>query len=304
MSKLDDLLNNTETKVENKTPQENKLKFTKEEKKRMIDKTIEEIETKQGKLRRKEKKMIKNAEYDATSGKTREIIIGLAVMGIILVVLLQNYLPNTSMFALLIIIGATSFLPMGMILGWLMFDPVMRCKVLRKMSKKNYGIVNFVGHGNKAFQKIKNFDHSLIWKDNECWVLAKSRVCQMTKDGNAINRGKEIDEDSVLTYVDTVPVLFIDMHSFEPIKIDKTGRTAVYPGEIGSALKAWVDNQRAKMMAVKKLADNFLLIAIIACAAAAVISFITMGRVEEMSESIESMKEQLAFILKEIQTGS
>lgn len=273
-------------------------KFNREERDETIEKFITCQEKTKWKLRRKEKKMIRNAEYDSTAGRFREITIGLAVMGIIVVVLLRSYLPNTAMFALLVIIGATSFLPTGMILGWLLFDPVMRCKVLRKVSRKNYGIVNFVGHGNKAFPKIKNFDQSLIWKQNECWVIAQSRVYQMTKDGNAINKGKEIDADSVLTYVDTVPVIFIDMHSMEPITISKEGRTAVYPGEIGSALKAWVDNQRAKMMAVKKMTDTMLMVAVVACIGAVIVSFVTMGKVDELTETIKTIKEQLQFIIE------
>lgn len=277
-------------------PKENTT-FTKQEREEVIKKHLAERTG----LRRKEKKMIKNAEYDSTGGRIKEMTISLAVVGIILVVVLRNFLPNDALFALLIIIGATSFMPMGMIMGWLMFDPVMRCKVLRKMSKRNYGIVQFVGHGGKLFPKIKNFDDSLIWRDKECWVLADSRVYQMTKDGNAINRGKEIDSKNIITYVDTVPVLFLDMHSMAPMRLSNEEDTAVYPVEIGSNLKAWVDNQRAKMLAVKKMEDMMMMILIGSCVAAAILALITMTKVEEMGETIGSLQEQLQFIIEGLQ---
>jgi len=271
-------------------------KFTKQEREGYIKKYLTN-RSKNEQLKRKEKNMIKDGEYDRVGGKLKEIMMGLSIAGIILVIVLYNYLPNDAMFALLIIIGATSFLPMGTIMGWLLFDPVMRCKVLRKVSKRNYGVVEFVGQGTKLFPKIKNFDDSLIWRNNECWVLAKSRVYQRTKDGNAINKGKEIDSENIITYVDTVPVMFLDMKSMAPMRLTNEGDSNVYPVEIGSSLKAWVDNQRAKMMAVKKMEDMMMIILMAACIGAVVVSLITMARVEELSESIVGMDEKLQLLI-------
>ncbi len=271
--------------------------FTTKEREDMNDKFLSSSSSKY-KLKRKDKKMIENAEYDATSGRIKEMTISLSIVGIILIVVLRNYLPNNAMFALLIIIGATTFMPIGMIMGWLMFDPVMRCKVLRKVTKRNYGVVQFVGHGSKMFPKIKNFDYSLIWRNNECWVMAESRVYQMSKDGNAINDGKQIDEKNIVTYVDTVPVLFLDTHSMAPMRLSLDGDSSVYPVEIGSSLKAWVDNQRAKMMAIKKMEDMMMIILIGSCVVAAVLCLITMTKVEEMSADMKGLKEQLQFIIE------
>jgi len=251
-------------------------------------------------LRRKEKKMIENREYDANTGYLRELTIGLAVVGIIIVFIMRTMFPNNAMYALLIIIGATSFLPIGMIMGWMLFDPVMRCKILRKMTKRNYGVIHFVGHGTKMFLKIKNFDHSLIWRNNECWVMAKSRIYQMSKDGNAINEGKQIDDSKIITTVDTVPVMFVDTLSMEPLALHGDKRDAVYPEELGSSLKAWVDNQRQKMMAVKKMEDTILLIIAICAVGAVIISFITYQKVEEMQGSFDSLKAQLTNAIEQL----
>ena len=117
----------------------------------------------------------------------------------------------------LLLIGSVFFFPTGMIAGWILFDPVMRCKVIRKVSRRNYGIINFVGDGTKVVQKIKNFEHSLIWRDNELWVLSGDKIIQVTKDANAVTKEKQIKSENVLTYVDTVPVVYVDMHSMEPL---------------------------------------------------------------------------------------
>jgi len=296
---------------EKNTVPKNEQVFTEKEKERMKHKfspcerenKIKAFLSNMGNLKRKEIRMIKDAEHDAVGGNLREIVIGLSVIGLIFIIVLRNFLPNDAMFALLIIVGATTFLPIGMIMGWLIFDPVMRCKILRKTTKRNYGVIQFVGQGGKMFPKIKNFDQSLIWRNNECWVLAESRVYQQTKDGNAINKGKEIDSKNIVTYVDTVPVMFLDTHSMAPMKLSNEGDTSVYPVEIGSALKAWVDNQRAKMMAVKKMEDQMMWIIIIACVGAVIAGIITYMKVEEMSETITALREQMQFIIDGINTN-
>lgn len=263
---------------------EDKNSFTKEEQQKMIEKTLQDYTDKGVKLLRREKKLIKNMEHD--SKITQNVIIALAVVGLISLVMIREYLPNEAMYAIVIIIGSMMFLPVGMILGWVVFDCVMRCKILRKISHRNYGVVNFVGKGRKMVSKIKNFDYSLIWKQNECWVLTKDRLYQITKDGNAVNDGKQLDPDSIVTLVDTVPVVFVDLDSMEPLAIIKQGRAAVYPMEIGSALKGWVDNQRAKQLANRKTIDIFIYIAIACCVGAIVVSILTLTKVEEILEMI------------------
>jgi nitrate/nitrite transporter NarK len=115
----------------------------------------------------------------------------------------------------------------------------------------------------------------------------------LTKDGNAANDGKHLDPDSVVTLVDTVPVIFVDMNSMEPLSIVQTGRVPVYPDEIGPCCKAWMDNQRAKIMAAKGAMNIFMLIAIVCCIGAIVISVLTMNSVNEMKETLNTILSQL-----------
>jgi len=301
MSKIDDIKKQLERpKDEKKTVEEsdvNKLKFENEDEKRLIDNTLALYKKKGMKIRRRERKMIENMEYDNVKS-TQGIVIGLAVIGLIFLMFLRNFLPNDAMYTVIIIIGSLMFLPVGMIMGWLLFDPVMRCKILRKTTKHNYGIVNFVGKGRKIVSKIKNFDYGLIWKEKKCWVLTRDKIYQLTKDGNVVNNGKYIDPESVVTLVDTVPVIFVDMDSMEPLNITQEDRTPVYPDEIGPSLKAWIDNQRAKMFSNKATLNIIMIIVVVAAIAAAAVSFMTMSKVEEMSKALEAMKQQLNQFIK------
>ena len=279
------VINKTTIKKESLKPE---TKITSDDRQEMVKSTLQRFKNKGIKLRRRERKMITNLEYD-TGKNTQGTIIGLAVTGIVLIVLLQNFFQNDMLYAAMIMLGSLMFLPVGMIIGWVILDPVMRCKVMRKVTRQNYGVVNFVGKGNKIISKIKNFDYSLIWRTNDCWVLTRDRIYQNTKDGNAANDGNMIDPESVTTLVETVPVIFVDMDSMEPLSIHAKDRIAVYPSEIGPALKAWMDNQRAKMMGAKKATDMLMYIVIIVAIAAVGVSFMTYSKVEELEETLKAL---------------
>lgn len=308
MSEIDDFLDGLKNKTEediHKTAEEsidnNETIFSEEDKQRLIDDQIEKATKRRIRLRRREKNMIKNQEYDSTSGTLKDIVLGLAVIGIILIFALQHVFENDALYYMIIMIGSIMFFPIGMIAGWMVFDPVMRCKILRRLTKRNYGVVNFVGSGNKSVQKIKNFDEGLVWRNKECWVIAKDRVVQLSKNGNAITKGKEIDPKSILTLVDTVPILFVDLNSFEPLTFYKEGRSPVQPGEIGPSLKAWVDNQRAKMMAAHKAMDTMFLVIIICSAGALITSYMAMQKVDDLTSTVNGIKGQVKTILDILQ---
>lgn len=267
--------------------------FSREDELKAIDNTFSRFRGKGVNLRRREKKMIRNMEHD-TGRSTQGIVIGLAVVGLVFLLLLNNMVQNEAIITVIMLVGAMMFIPVGMIVGWVMLDPVMRCKILRKVSKNNYGIVNFVGKGKRMVSKIKNFDYGLIWQGDLCWVLTRDKVYQMTKDGNACNEGNKIDPDSVVTLVDTVPVVFVDMDSMEPLSIVQKDRTPVYPSEIGPSCKAWMDIQRAKLLSHKKTMDILLIIAIVAAIGAVVVGVLTMNKVEELTKVVQAIQNSLA----------
>jgi len=303
MSTLDEIIKKTQEKpvkkIEDirKTIDEKKLKTykpvispettftTKEEREKIVNKELEIHKKKHGRMKLKEKKLITDYEKDPVKSNQNTVII-LAVIGLMFIIGLKTYLPEEAYFIIIILIGSFMFIPTGMIIGWITLDPVMRCKILRKTTRQNYGLVHFVGKGDKIITKIKNFDRSLIWRQNDCWVLSRDRIYQITKDGEALNDGNYIDPKAIISIVETVPILFVDMDSMEPLKIFDPNRVAVSPSEIGPSLKAWADNQKAKMIAKKEMADILMYIAIIAAIAAAALSYQNMTQIQEIAKSL------------------
>ena len=50
---------------------------------------------------------------------------------------------NEAVRTIILLIGSLMFLPIGFIVGWLILDPVMRCKIARKITRKNFGLIYF-----------------------------------------------------------------------------------------------------------------------------------------------------------------
>jgi len=307
MSSFDDFMkdNRVEKEVdnllENRTP-----KKTEKQDKKIYDKPVwksdkatftkEEIYETRKKFSegkdRKEKKRIMMGEKSGFLDRQKTVMMLFAI-SICAIFFLFYYFPaNESLLAIIIIIGSMMFLPIGMILGWAMLDPFMRCKIMRKMSggRKNYGIINFVAKGKKIISKIKNFDDDLIWIKNKCWVLSKGGIYEIDKTGERINEGTELDPDSVMTVTETVPTMFIDLTSLEPLTFIQHGREPISPEEMGSFLKGWTDNQMSKMMFLKKTLDMYFIIVIISCLASAFFSYQNSQSIEELKLEIESLK--------------
>lgn len=241
---------------------------------------------------RKERKRILMGEKSGLIDRQKMVIafFAISVFGIFA---LYNYFPgNEAILIIIILLGTSLFLPIGMILGWAMLDPFMRCKIMRKISagRRNYGIVNFVAKGKKIISKIKNFDEDLIWIKNKCWVLSKSGIYQIDKTGERINENIELDPDAVLTVTETVPTIFIDLTSLEPLSFREYGREPIAPEEMGSFLKGWIDNQMAKIMFLKRTIDFYFIIVIISCLAAAYFGYQNSQQIEELSTEFESLK--------------
>jgi hypothetical protein len=248
-------------------------------------------------MTRKERNMIEAKETDGV--KSRQwMVFMFAIIGIFFVISLQYTVKDDWVIIIILLLGSLMFLPVGMLVGWALLDPYVRCKVLRKASKKNFGIINFVGKGQKIVSKIKNFDNALIWKKNETWVITKEHVYQLSKDGDTIVEKAKIDPESIVTLIDTVPVLYVDLDSMQPLSLARDRREGINPLELGSTLKAWVDNQLAKAMFLKKTMDIYLLIILIVSIASMGLSYYNMTVMGDLASQLTSVKAQLAEVLR------
>lgn len=216
-------------------------------------------------------------------------------------IFMYTYLPEgdpqkMAMFEIMILLGLLLFLPVGMLIGWGMLDPYMRCRLMRKMTKKNYGVIGFVSKGKRMVTHIKNFDDALLWVKNKCWAVKKSRIVEVDKYGERISEGTNIDPDDFIIMSDTVPMLFIDVDNMTPLTLHETTDEAVTPDELGPALKGWVDNQQAKLMFMKRTMEMYYLVIIILVMGSAFFGYQNNQQLTEIQQLLESIKQRMSTV--------
>lgn len=248
-------------------------------------------------MSRRERKFVLGKETEGTKGRQNAVVY-LAIIGLAFILFLYFYLKVEWMSVILIYVGLMMFLPIGMIIGWAFLDPYMRCKILRRATHKNFGIVNFVGKGQKIITKIKNFDDSLIWKGNAVWAITKEHIYQLSKDGDKLVTMGKIDAENIVTVVETVPVLFVDLDSMQPLGLARDRREGINPLELGPALKSWVDNEKAKALGLRKTMDMYFIIIIICSVVAVGMAYINMNNVNDITAQLASIQSKLNIILQ------
>lgn len=295
MSELDNYLKGAEEIKQPKTEERKKEQKTPGKDEEITEQDRKNIlltYMKKNRMSRKEKKMVKT-EYEGLRSK-QWVLAGLALGGAFFIFMVYQMTNDMILLPLIIMLGAMMFLPAGMILGWAMLDPYVRCKILRRMSKKNYGIVQFVGKGNKMVSKIKNFDDALIWKKNNVWVITREHIYQLTKNADAIVEKNVIEPENIVSLIETVPMMFVDLDSMQPLSLARDRREGINPLELGATLKAWVDNQLAKAMFLKKTMDMYMLIILIVSVISVGLAYINMNKLDELATQLKLISSQLA----------
>jgi len=246
---------------------------------------------------KKERKRIMMGEHNSLIDRERFFLF-LFIGALFILTMLFTQFPegkqNEAVRSIILLIGMFLFLPTGFVVGAFLLDPVKRCKIVRKVTHKNFGLVYFVAKGKKVFVRMKNFDDDMLFIKNKCWAITKSGIYEIDPDGERLEDGDMINPDGVLTISETVPIIFLDMKSIEPLVFDTVDRERIQPEELGSFLKGWTDNQLAKIMFLKKTLDMYFIIVIISCIAAAFFGYQNYTAVEEMRTELEAIKKLLS----------
>jgi DNA-binding TFAR19-related protein (PDSD5 family) len=292
-------------KVEDEEPEEEEAEEQQEEEPdtTLNDKEKKSILSKYLKsenFRRREERIKVMKETDNT--KTRQTtVLFLAALGGVFIFMAYQYIKEPWVLILMMVMGSCMFLPVGMIAGWVFLDSYMRCRIMRRMTHKNYGIVNFIGKGNKMVSKMKNFDNDLIWIKDKCWSIRKGMIVLLNKDGNAIvNDKKEVDPQSIVTMMDTVPVMFVDLDSLEPLSFNREPREQINPVELAANINSYIDNQLAKIMFLRKTMDIYFMIVIIASVAAVGLAYLNMNNMNDVLAKMKIIQSQLDTIASQL----
>ena len=219
--------------------------------------------------KRTRKKLIKyrkTAEKEKTSMpfSMNRAILFLCMLGIMGIIFLYQMVAEVSMAVALILMlfGMLCFLPLGLLLGKLFLDPYVRCKILRRVKGKNYGMVYFVHKGGQRVDiRIKNLDDDVVVQDTKLWVLEKASIYYTDID-DAYLRHATITDRSIVTSPNNVPILFLDAENMLPLRFFES-KTKSNPQQVGATCLGYINNQIAKNLFFKRSMQTFYVLMLV-----------------------------------------
>jgi hypothetical protein len=220
------------------------------------EKTIKVDKQRLEKTHRRIKFSVKKKYLDWNKG-----LLYLSMLGIMGIIFLYQMVDKVSpVYALvLMLFGMLCFMPLGVLIGKFMLDPYVRCKLMRRMRGKNYGMVYFVHKGGTRVDiRIKNLDDDVIVHGTKLWVLESGGIYYLDRD-DVLIRHAIIEPQNVVTSPNNVPILFLDHESMLPLRFWETA-TKSNPQQVGATTLGYINNQIAKNLFFKRSMQTFYLI--------------------------------------------
>ena len=169
----------------------------------------------------------------------------LAILGIVGIILAMQVQVADVVRILAVFIGACFFIPIGLFIGMMLGNPYIRCRILRKMRKRDYAIVNFIQKdGRHIDTKIKNLEEDVVIHGSRLWIIQRRKIYSVDADGSKVFQAK-IDPEGVYTIAD-VPVVFLDVENMFPVTFHREEQENIDPQQAGATLLGWVNNQITK----------------------------------------------------------
>ena len=169
---------------------------------------------------------------------------------------------------MLIVLGSFGAVFLGLFTFFIgrILDTHFRAKIMRTLTKKDYGILGIASQDRKNIRKVVvNFEHSIIKLGSQVWVINSGRIYRQEKPETGFSFQNSRGELSVDTfrYEEGVPILYVDITNLKPLNFYPQETGKVPPEELGSFLSSWIANQIAKGMNVIAEYKTFLIIIIV-----------------------------------------
>lgn len=188
----------------------------------------------------------------------------LAVFSFVCIIAIMQVSVAPAIKLVVAFLGTLFFIPVGIFLGIMIGNPYIRCRILRKMRKGDYAIVNFIQKdGRHIDTKIKNLEEDVIVHGSRLWIIQRRKIYSVDVDSSKVFQAK-IDPEGIYTIAD-VPVVFLDVENMFPVTFYREEKEAIDPQQTAAVLLGWINNQITKRK--KTIRDVILIIATLALSA-------------------------------------
>jgi len=244
-----------------------------------------DLKTKQQKEESQEK--IKEIVKYKSAFTFKDFLAGLFLFSIILAAAnIYAYKDNPAVMIVSMVFGFLIFLPLGIFVGWLVLDPYQRAKVLRFLTKRNYGIVNIVSRGKEIKSIIKNFDEDVIKIGEAVWVIEPNKIYRLDKSDNVV-----VIDPKTIHYIGGVPTLFISLDNARPLSFFEEP-SKIKPEELGATLSGWVYNQMAKALFFKRTMEIIFIGLIILIIISIYFGYNAYNEIQQLKEMVKNLPTQ------------
>lgn len=225
-----------------------------------------------------EARFSRETKYEATQPKERNygfiILLAVALIGGLGLYLAYSSQGVEGVYSA-ILIGSLCFLPVGALLGFVIFNKEMLCSVLRKVSARNWGIINLVAQdGRNICSFMKDLNNSIIERQDGIWIIRKDRIF--------LDKGSvkyKLDPDKI-RFKSGVPVIFLDFNTLEPLDFWEE-KTKTQPKELAPLLKGWLATEELKGMMKAKTIQIGVIILIFMLAVNVYLTYDTWSMVKK-----------------------
>jgi hypothetical protein len=191
---------------------------------------------------------------------------------------------------------------LGLFVGKLL-DVFFRAKLLRMITKKEWGILAIMSPDTKSVQMVVvNFSKDIITVKGKVWIVLKDRIYRHDKP----ERGISMTSTTIpIKWIDGIPILYVNETSYLPINIQGT-QGEVRPEEVNSVFSSWINNQLAKMLA--KVMSSFknmqtlLMITCVLALLAAGVAYLAFQNTNNIQATVDATYKEVHLIC--LKTGA
>jgi len=174
------------------------------------------------------------------------------------------YLSKAAFIAALI--SGMMFIPIGVIIG-AMFASNFRVKIMRRLTRKNYGMVKFI-HSNKLIKPvIANLDSDIVRFADGVYILDKQTI----KREGTETPSSDIIQENVIKFEEGIPTIYYDLTDIMPVdftssvkKIEGEPDRFRLPSQVSATLNKEIAVEKAKIMKAFRTRQSMFMLIIIA----------------------------------------
>lgn len=214
-------------------------------------------------LERLKKKAEKKAGKRNTYLDITGLLVGLFIGSMFYLVFMTFiYKEDPVFFLIAIMVGMFSWFWLGVPLGAIFIDTYLRTRLLRLITKRNYGVVHLVSKGKTIATMVKDLDESIIQKKDSMWGIAQGYIYNLNKK----NIKHEITPE-MIKYIGVVPTLYLDYDTVKPLNFYKE-KSPLSPKQLSGSLVGWAMIQKKKAVRMQKQINvMYIIIAVLVCVA-------------------------------------